>query len=136
MTFDISTLALKDTFTLKLKHPVTQELLLVDGDEDKPVAIELYGTASKQYRNAISAMQTRALRRNAKKEKPSADQIKEESVSLLVACSAGSKNLAVDGVVHAGDADSFKTLYSDARYSWIKEQVDEALGDIGNFLEA
>lgn len=136
MSFDIFALALKDTFTLKLKHPVTLEPLLVDGDEDKPVAIELYGTASKQYCNAISAMQTRALRRQAKKEKPTADQIKEESISLLVACSAGSQNLSVDGVEHAGDAYSFKSLYADPRFSWIKDQVDEALGDIGNFLEA
>lgn len=138
-----SGLALKDTFDLTLKHPLTGDDLTVKNKagEQEPVSITLYGTASKQYRNALQAMQQRALRRNARKEKPSVEVMTEESITLLTACSAGAKNLSVDGAdVGVGEpediAASFKKLYADPRFSWVKDQVDEALGDRGNFLSA
>lgn len=131
--FDISTLALSADHSLHLRHPVSGDKLYADKDEKEAVEVLLYGTASKQYRNAVSAMQTRQLRRNAKKEKPSADVMNEEAVELLVACSAGSKNLSLDGKA-VTSADDFRKLYSDPRYSWLRAQVDEALGEVGNFL--
>ena len=129
---DLSTLALKDTFTLALKHPVTDEVL---ADGDKVVSIELFGTASKQYRNAVTSMQNRALRRQARKEKPNVEQIRDESLNLLVACTAGTANLAIDGKAVV-DEEGYRKMYADPRFSWIRDQVDEALGDTSNFLEA
>jgi hypothetical protein len=85
MTFSLDSLALKDTTELQLRHPVTEELLWADKEQTKPVAIALYGPSSKQYRNAITAMQNRQLRRG--KQKVSAETLREESVKLLVACS-------------------------------------------------
>lgn len=131
--YDISTLALKETFVLHLKHPVTNEALLVGGDEDKPVTISLYGTASKQYRNALTGLQSRQLRRQTKKERGTPEQIREEQLNLLVACSAGSENLSYQGEA-VNDEIAFRKLYSDPTLSWIKDQVDEALGDQSNFL--
>lgn len=138
MSFELNTLAFHDTFALHLVHPVTQDKLYVkakDGqdDETKPVTISLYGTASKQYRNAVTAMQNRQLRRQAKKDKPSAEVIREESVSLLVACAATSTNLAHNGKPVI-DSEGFRALFSDPTLSWVKDQVDEALGDTANFL--
>lgn len=126
--FSLDSLALKDTTELQLRHPVTEDLLF---DGEKPVGIELYGTASKQYRNAITAMQNRQLRRG--KQKASAELLKEESISLLVACSARGINLEYDGKP-LDNEDAFRSLYSDPRFSWVKEQVDEALGDVSRFL--
>lgn len=134
MTFDISTLALKDTFDMPLKHPVSGEPLLVNDDPEKPVTIKLYGTASRQYQAALDKMQTKHLRRNAKREKPTASDLKEEQISLLVACSAGTENFAIGKEAFAGDKQAFTTLYGDSQYSWIKDQVDEALGNPANFL--
>ena len=131
--FDLNTLALNDTFTLQLSHPVTGDKLFADKEETQPVSITLYGTSSKQYRNAVAGMQNRQLRRTAKKEKATAEVMREESVSLLVACAAGSNNLAYEGQAVVTDTN-FRALFSDARFSWIKDQVDEALGDISNFL--
>lgn len=135
MAFDItkvSGLALKDTYELQLKNPATEELLF--DDEGKAVTITLYGKSSKQYRNAVTAMQNRELRRKFKKDSATAEQIQDESTGLLVACSATS-TLEIDGVA-VNDKDSFKQLYTDARFSWIRDQVDEALGDQSNFLQA
>lgn len=130
--FDISTLALADTFTLHLKHPVTGEKLYADEKQEQAVTITIYGTSSKKYRNAVTAMQNRQLRRKAK-DKASAEDLQEEGIGLMVACSASSENLAIDGEEVKTEAQ-FRKLYSDPRFSWIKDQVDEALADVSNFL--
>lgn len=133
--FKLDSLALKqDTVALHLKHPVTDELLYADAKEEKPVQIMIYGTSSKQYRNAVSAMQNRALKRGNKKP-VSADDMREESVRLLVACSDKAVNLSYkDAPIDS--AAAFDALYSDPSFSWLKDQVDAGLGDVSNFLEA
>lgn len=133
--FNLDTLSLKDTVSLQLRHPVTEELLFADkdGGKTKPVEIELHGTSSKEYRNAITAMQNRALKRG--KKQASAEVMKEEGIELLVACSAKASNLSYAGKPVADDA-AFRTLYGDAKFSWLKEQVDAGLGDVSNFLSA
>jgi hypothetical protein len=78
-------------------------------------------------------MQNRQLRRNATKAKASAEVMREEAVELLVACSAGSKNLTLAGKEVSSEED-FRKLYSDSAYSWLREQVDAALGETANFL--
>lgn len=127
--FSLDSLALKDTTQLQLRHPVSDEPLF---DGDKIVGIELYGTSSKQYRNAITAMQNRQLRRG--KKQVNAETLKEESVSLLVACSASGVNLTYQDAA-LDNEDAFRALYSDPKFSWVKDQVDAALGDPSNFLD-
>lgn len=133
--FDISTLAFAPDYELHLKHPGNDTKLYADKEETKPIVISLYGTASKQYRKQVTEMQTRQLRRNAKKEKPSAETLNEEAVDLLVACSAGVKNFVFEGSDFPGTPDAFRKLYSNPAFSWIRSQVDEALGEVGNFLK-
>jgi len=129
--FDLNSLSLKDTVELQLRHPVTDELLFADEEKTKPVAIVLYGTSSKQYRNAITAMQNRALKRG--KKQPTAEAMREEGVELLVACSEKAINLSYKGAAVDNDA-AFRELYSDPSFSWLKDQVDAGLGDTSNFL--
>lgn len=131
MTFSLDSLALNDSTELQLVHPVTEEPLWADKDQTQPVAISLHGTSSKQYRNAITAMQNRQLRRG--KQKVSAETLKEESVKLLVACSDAGVNFTYKGEP-LDTADAFSALYSDPKFSWVKDQVDAALGDVSNFL--
>lgn len=128
--FNLDNLALKDTTELTLRHPVTDESL-ADSDGNA-VGIILYGTSSKQYRNAITAMQNRALKRG--KKQASAELLREESVKLLVACSEKGVNLAYKGKP-VDTPEAFEALYSDPAYSWLKDQVDTALGDVSAFLE-
>lgn len=129
---NIESLALKDTTLLQLRHPVSDELLWEDKEQTKPVGINLYGPASKQYRNAISALQNRQLRRG--KKNVNAETLREESIGLLVSCSDSGVNLEYNG----GKLDSpetFRDFYSDPKFAWAKEQVDNALGDPANFLD-
>lgn len=131
--FNLDTLSLKDTVSLQLRHPVSEELLFADEAKTKPVEIELHGTSSKNYRSAITAMQNRSLKRG--KKQASAETMREESIELLVACSAKAKNFSYCGKP-VSDDEAFRTLYGDAKFSWLKEQVDAALGDNANFLQA
>lgn len=133
--FDISTLALKTTSTeVQFRHPVSNELLWADDDKTVPVSVNLFGTASKEYRDARSAMQNRQLKRG--KTKPSAELLNEEGVTLLVATIDHFNNLAVDaaGTVPSTEAD-FRKLLNDARFSWVRDQIDEALADNERFLD-
>lgn len=131
--FNLDTLALKDTVELQLKHPVSDEPLFADAKQEQPVTIILYGTSSKQYRNAVTAMQNRALRRG--KKQATVEEMREESIKLLVACTEKAVNLSYKGAP-LDNAEAFRELYSDASFSWLKDQVDTALGDVSNFLEA
>lgn len=128
--FDLNTLALKtDSVFVQLRHPVTDELL---ADKDGPVGIYVYGTASKEYRAAVNAMGNRALKRGNKKA--TAEVVREEGVELLVAVT----EKATDNLTYQGKPlntpATFRELYGDASFSWIKDQVDAAIADTANFL--
>lgn len=129
--FNLDSLALRDTTELQLVHPVTEELIFADREQTKPVSVVLFGTSSKQYRNAISAMQNRQLRRG--KKAATAELLREESVNLLVACSDKTLNLTYKDAP-VDNEEAFRALYSDPAYSWLKDQVDAALGDVSRFL--
>lgn len=127
--FDLSQLAAKDTFTLQLRHPATDELL---ADKDGPVEVVIFGQSSKEYRNAVNAMQDRALKRGNKKL--SAERMREENIELLVACTDKFNNLSLKGKP-VSTVDDIRAVYSDDTYGWIRSQVDEAITDASNFLE-
>lgn len=131
--FNLDALSMKDTVDLHLRHPVSDELLYADAEKQKPVTIVLFGTSSKQYRNAITAMQNRALKRG--KKQASAEVMREEGIELLVACSEKAVNFSYKGKPLL-DGDAFRALYGDASFSWLKDQVDAGLGDVANFLQA
>lgn len=132
MSFNLNTLAVPETTELHLVHPVTQELLYADADQKEAVVIVLYGQSSRKYRAAVSAMQNRALKRG--KKQLTAEQMQDEGVELLVACSDKALNLELDGKP-VDNPEQFRKLYSDPKFSWVREQVDSALAEISNFLK-
>lgn len=131
--FNLDSLSLKDAVSLQLRHPVSDELLFADAAKTQPVEIELHGTSSKEYRGAVTSMQNRTLKRG--KKQATAEVMREEGVELLVACSAKANNFSYQGKPVLDEA-TFRALYSDPSFSWLKEQVDAGLGDNSNFLQA
>ena len=138
MALNLSKFATKDSDALHLRNPATDELLYdevanADGSVTKlPVEIVVNGPSSPAYRNAITAMQNRMIKRG--KQKQSAEAMREEGIDLLVACSVKANNLVLpDGSPIDNDA-AFKKLYSDPQFGWLKDQVDAGLGDVSNFL--
>jgi hypothetical protein len=128
--FDLKTLAIKDSAFCQLKHPATDELLFLDEEKTQPVGVDVYSTSSKEYRNALTAMQNRSLKRG--KKQVSAEVMREEGIDLLVACSI--KGVNTESLGDLSNDAAFRTLYNDARFSWVKDQVDAFLGDVSSFL--
>lgn len=133
MSFDLSTLAAKETFVLQLKHPVTEDPLMVDGT---PVTIEIYGQSSKQHRNALTAMQNKIIAR--KKQAMTGENLREESIDILVAISkeALPASFFSSQFDQNSTEDNFRKLYSNDEYLWLKNQVQDGLNDLGNFIKA
>lgn len=133
MSFNLEQLALEDTSELHLTHPVSGEKLYADDAKKKPVVVTLYGTSSKQYRDCMTALQNRALKRGNKKA--TAEQLREEGTELLVACSENISNLVHNGAP-VDNAEAFRSLYDNPKFSWLRDQVDAHIADTGAFLKA
>jgi hypothetical protein len=131
MAFDLNSLAQKDSFTLQLKHPVSDELLFADDEKTLPVEIVLFGTSSKQFRNASIANQNAYIKRG--KKPLTAEGMQASRIDLLVACSDKGNNIEYHG--RALEGEVFRSLYSDPSFEWLKDQVDAAIGDVANFLD-
>lgn len=131
MTFDISSLGIQESTVVQLIHPATDEKLFADKEHKKPITITVLSTSSREYRQAVNAMHNRSLKRGTKKA--TAEQQKEEGIELLVACCKSSENLVYNGAPVKDEAD-FRALLSDDKMSWIKSQVDNALGSVELFI--
>ena len=130
--FNVASRSLKDTFTLQLRDPASDELLFADDEGLEPVTIELFGTASKQYRNAMNEMMRKINARKGKAASPSVQL--EEGIDFLVACSSSTQHLSVDDE-DVQTAIQFRNMYNRADLNWIKKQVDGAVSDDSNFLD-
>lgn len=130
--FNIASLSLKDSGVIHLRHPVTDEQLYVDEAKTKPIEIVVYSSASKQYRDYITAMQNRHLKRD--KKKITAEVMQEENIELITTCSIKANNFKYNSL-ELTTPDAFRTMYRDASLSWVKDQVEAFLGDTASFLE-
>jgi hypothetical protein len=134
--FDVKALAIKESTVLHLKNPFTDELLFVndkgelDAKGNNPVTVTIASTGSREYRLAVNAMINRGIKRGNKKL--NADEQKAEGIELLVACCLDSENLSYEGEPVKTDAQ-FRAMLSDDSISFIKSQIDEALGTIELF---
>jgi hypothetical protein len=137
MTFELNSLALSDETTVQLLHPVTEMPLYApvkkgEDAESKPVQVTVKGSASQAYRKAVDAMMKRAAKRGKREATP--EEVREQSVDFLVALSVKIDNMTLDGEP-VDNAEAFRKLYSDARYDWVKDQVNTALNSVESFLK-
>lgn len=131
-SFDLAALAIQESTVVHLTHPATDEKLYFDAERTQPVTITVASTSSRAYRQAVNAVNNRTLKRGTKK--PSAATQKEEGIELLTACCISSENLVLNGSPIKTEAD-FRALLSNDKFSWIKGQIDEALGNVELFIE-
>lgn len=131
MSFNIkSKAASSDATFLHLRDVVTGEKLY---DEDnQPVGIDLYGKASKQYRQALSALSRKAMQRKNKQQ--SFEVNVEDNNELLAMISKKAVNFDYEGKAIDTNA-MFMTLYNDAELYWVKDQVQEILDDDAAFMK-
>lgn len=133
MTFDISTLGIQESTVVHLTHPATDEKLYADKEQKKAITITIASTSSREYRSAVTAMHNRNLKREKSKQKITAETQKEEGIELLTAVCLDSDNLVYNGEAVKSESD-FRALLSDDKMSWVKTQIDSALGDVELFI--
>lgn len=137
MSFELNQLAMSDETTLHLEHPATNAPLFApvkkgEDPESKPVEIVLRGSASQAYARAVDTMMKQSAKRGNRAATPK--EAREQNTEFLVALSVVAKNLTLDGEP-LDNPEAFRKLYSDARYDWIKEQVNKVLASPEAFLK-
>ncbi len=129
MTFEITSLAAKDTFTLELLNANDEPLLDAGGN---PLSVTIYGPGSKVYAKAQAARTQRLMDRMAKrgKVKLSAEEQQRENAEFLAACTVSFNGWAYQG---KADREAIEAAYNDPSIGFIAEQVNKAIGDWANF---
>lgn len=117
---------------LELKHPVSG--VVIEGADGKPIAIRLLGQDSRAWQDHQRAITDRILGRAGRRAKAqTAEQSEMDAIAGLAAVTVGwSDNLTMDGAPLTFSRANATALYTKLR--WVREQVDEFVGDRSNFL--
>lgn len=129
--FDIASLAIQESTVLHLTHPASGAALYADKAEKQPITVTVASTSSRAYQQAVRAMHSRRLKLGNKKL--SLEQQRDESVELLATCCLDSANLVYNGKPVKTE-DEFRSLLRDDKFSWLRSQIDDALGNVELFI--
>jgi hypothetical protein len=125
---DLSNLEIQEGAWLTLLHPTTG--LPTD------IRIHLAGIDSQRYRDFERKVSNRrlkqAFRRGGPRHVVTREELDEEAIDLLVACTLGWENMVEAGKEQECTSENAKRIYTE--YTWIREQVDAFIGDRSNFL--
>jgi hypothetical protein len=133
MSFDLNSLKpvmADDGAVLNIVHPETEEV--IDG-----MTITLLGQDSKLYRKIQLGKQQAALNRMAKGKKAidlDAEKLSEDSIDDLVKLTTAWSGFVLDGKDLDCTPENVRKVYTE--WSWIKEQVQEFVGNRANFFRA
>lgn len=115
--------------TLQLRHPVTEEVLTQD--DGTPITITVLGSESKKFQRAMDAFERS---RSGRKQKPMARAERQRAAAAMLAeVTVGWQGIIWDGEELPCTKENAKMLYFERPF--IREQVDEFVGDMGNFLK-
>lgn len=137
MSFDILNATLSDTTTFQLEHPVNGPIFAGE-NETKPVMIEVYGKASKVFRNymATQARKTSLKQKSGKADKtPSAEEVLESNAEFYATITKSITNLKM-GEVEVDNFEAFKSLYANPALDWVTTQVASTFSEVDGFLSA
>lgn len=118
-------------FEMELLHPVTRVGL--------GVFISVVGKDSVIFKGHVRAKANERLRKTAEAGRRgregdpiTVEGAEKDTIDLLAACTTAWRNVTFEGAALEFSADNARRLYGE---SWIREQVDEAVGDLGNFMK-
>lgn len=135
MSFDINAVQLSDTTSFQLEHPINGPIFAGENDT-LPVMIEVYGKASKVFRNymATQARKNAIKQKTGKAEKtPTAEEVLEANSEFYATITKSITNLKM-GEVEVDNFDAYKALYVNPKLDWVTNQVARAFGDVDAFL--
>lgn len=135
--FNICAIAAAATATLTLRDAAGEELFVMDGDERLPVSITTYGPGTTDFARAQQRFQDRIAKRvqkgKGKATLPSPEEQREDRAELLAALTVSFNNLDYPDAGDAQGYELFRALYADPRLGFIADQVNNFVGDWGNF---
>lgn len=141
--FDLSTLntATEATFDLELTHPNTLEPLGLFITHKCVTAPDVQAFTRRRI-NEDLRKEFKARRTN-KEEAPTVEEGVKRSAELLAAATTAwwtmEKGKRVEGFKFGSECKTFtpdaaEQLYSDPGFRWLRDQLDESVGDVGRFL--
>ena len=110
-----------------LRHPSSGEELFTD---DEPIIFQLLGSDSAEYRQRIRAAANKSINKGRRTQ--TVERLEQESIDLLAGVTVDWSGVVVDGEAVEFSHNAAKKLYTE--YAWIREQVDEFVGERSNFL--
>ena len=126
---NLSELLAKDTATVALKHPKTAVPM--------DAFITVSGPASDTYRKARQAMTDRRMAANAAGQPIDAATIEANARELMAQCVLDWTGLiGPDGAEMPCTVENVRKVLSTPGLYWLKDQIDEAINTVGNFLTA
>lgn len=132
-TFDLSEI---DTvaganagFDVKIYHPGTKE--------DLDITIKVLGKDSDEFQKISRAQSKKRMAKMTKgggfrNSNVSLEEIERDGLELLAACTKSWTGVIVEGKPLDCTVPNAAMVYE--RFPWIREQVDEAIGDRANFI--
>lgn len=112
---------------INLTHPATFEVL--------PIRFKILGKDSDKCINLTDELRRKIVddAKNNKSEEQRAEKAKEYGIELLVGCTVDWENVKLDNKDLEYTPENAKAIYK--RFTWIKEQIDDAVSIRANFLK-
>lgn len=132
--FDITSKAVKETGLVLLNDAEGAPLM----GEGGQCAIEVYGPGSKEYARAEANRSNKAVDRLKRrgKSKASAEEQRAEQADFLSDITIGLQHFGYSPAGEATGKELYRQLYMDRRVGYVADQVQEYVGDWGNFTGA
>lgn len=117
-------------FEFEIVHPVTKE--------GTGAFISVVGAHSDTYRKRVKDMANANMQREAmlaqrgKTDVPNLDKMEAKNIDALVSATVGWRNVGLDGEDLEFNAANVRKVYE--RILPIREQAQEAINDLGNFM--
>ena len=144
MSFDLATIntgaAADRGVTVKILHPTSNRRLGLE--------ITVLGSDSREFKRLQREQQNRRLKDQAKnrgKLKLTAEELEEESLATICALVIAWRQKNDDGSWKGTmtydsqelecNEDNKRKIFSDLGFSWLREQVDEEIGNRDSFLK-
>lgn len=125
--------ACNDGAEIELRHPITNEPL--------GAFIKVLGKDSDTFRefqrhnfNEYLRNEALAKARGKRAVSKSADDLDDDMMTMLVGCTVGWRDVEYNGEPLVFSAANVRKLYTER--PWIRDQVNEAVGDLGNFMRS
>lgn len=119
---------------LALTHPGRSDIIR-NPDGSPGLTLRLLGSDSDKYRKLRHKLQNKRLRGAVRKGRGlevTAEQLEEENLDLLVACTIGWDGFVLHGQTLAFTADNVRMVFQ--KFPWVREQAAEFIEDRENFL--